>query len=72
MFKDKNDAHKFVEIWPDIVKAAGNQGIPGVAGLLGALSLTDEDENVLMTGDLNGAMISLVLMFAASYLEGIN
>ena len=43
--------------------------MPGTSVLLNALSLTDEGESVIATGDLNGAMISLVLMFAANYLE---
>lgn len=63
------DAEKFVDQWPDIVSAASNIGVPGVSALLSALSLTADRENVLVTGDLNGAMISLVLMFAANYLE---
>ena len=44
-------------------------GVPGLGGLLGAMSLAAEQERVLMTGELNGAMIGLVLMFASSYLE---
>ncbi len=68
-FASDADAEKFVDQWPDIVSAASNIGVPGVSALLSALSLAAEGENVLVTGDLNGAMISLVLMFAANYLE---
>ena len=71
-FNNADDAKQFVDKWPDIVSAASSMGVPGVGGLLNALSLTNEDNQVLATGDLNGAMISLVLMFASSYLERIN
>lgn len=68
-FEDKTQAQKFVEVWPDIVSSASGMGVPGLGGLLNALDLTNEGPRVLMSGDLNGTMIGLVLMFAASYLE---
>lgn len=71
-FNNSEDAKHFVEIWPDLVSAASSMGVPGVGGLLNALSLTNEDNQVLLTGDLNGAMINLVLIFASSYLEKVN
>ncbi len=69
LFKTPQAAKEFTEKWPDIVSAASGMGIPGVGGLLKAISLTNEDNQVLMSGDLNGSMIGLVLMFAASFLE---
>lgn len=69
IFSSSKDAEKFVDLWPDIVAAATRFGVPGVGVLLNALSLTDEEDRVIVAGDLNGAMISLVLMFAANYLE---
>lgn len=68
-FKTPEAAQQFVDIWPEILSASGRLGIPGIGGLLGAISLAPEHERVLMTGELNGAMIGLVLMFASSYLE---
>lgn len=68
-FSDNKAAQKFVDSWPDITTAAGSLGIPGLGGLLGGLLLAPEDDKVLLTGELNGAMISLILMFAAQHLE---
>ena len=69
IFSSPENAKNFVSLWPEIVSAASSFGVPGTSVLLNALSLTDEGESVIATGDLNGAMISLVLMFAANYLE---
>lgn len=69
VFHSQEEAKYFIEIWPKIVSAASNIGIPGVGALLNGLALTDDHENILVSGDLNGAMISLILMFAANYLE---
>lgn len=71
-FSSSKEAKKFVDVWPDILSAAGNLGIPGLGGLLGGLALAPENEKVLITGDLNGTMISLILMFAAQHLESNN
>ena len=68
-FKSEKDAKDFVALWPDIVSAASGMGIPGVGAILNALALTPEKNTILVSGDLNGAMISLVLMFAVNYLE---
>ncbi|MBQ9394825.1 MAG: hypothetical protein IJU23_04830 [Proteobacteria bacterium] len=68
-FSDSKAAQTFVDSWPDIKDAAGSLGIPGLGGLLGGLLLAAEDDKVLLTGELNGAMISLILMFAAKHLE---
>lgn len=68
-FANEDDAKQFAALWPQITHAASNLGIPGVGVLLNALSLTPEKEQLFVTGDLNGAMISLVLMFAANYLN---
>lgn len=68
-FKTPEAARQFVAIWPEILAASGRMGVPGVSGLLSALSLAPESERVLLTGELNGTMIGLVLMFASSYLE---
>ena len=68
-FKTPESAQAFVDVWPEILSASGRMGVPGLGGLLGAMSLAAEQERVLMTGELNGAMIGLVLMFASSYLE---
>ena len=69
LFKTPEAAKDFADKWPEIVSAASRMGIPGVGGLLGAIAVTNEDKQVLMSGDLNGGMIGLVLMFAASFLE---
>lgn len=70
-FASAEDAENFAEQWPEIVRAASNMGIPGVGALIGALQIAHEknDKNMLVSGDLNGAMIGLVLLFAANYLE---
>ncbi len=68
-FESPKAAKDFVKVWPDILSAAGSLGIPGLAGLLGGLALAPEKSTVLVTGDLNGTMISLILMFAAQHLE---
>jgi len=72
VFDREQDATAFAEVWPEMVVAASSLGIPGLGGLLGSLSMTAEDRRILATGELNGAMISLVLMFAANRLETIN
>ena len=72
LFKTPEAAKEFTEKWPDIVSAASGMGIPGIGGLLNAIALTNEGNQVLMSGDLNGSMIGLVLMFAASFLERNN
>lgn len=68
-FASEEDAKQFASLWPQITHAASNLGIPGVGVILNALSLTPEKEQLFVTGDLNGAMISLVLMFVANYLN---
>ena len=68
-FKTAEEATQFNDLWPDITKAAGNLGVPGLARILSGLSLTAEDQIVLISGDLNGSMISLILMFASSHLQ---
>lgn len=68
-FSDSKAAQKFVDSWPEIKSAAGSLGIPGLGGLLGGLQLAAEDDKVYLTGDLNGTMIGLILMFAAQHLE---
>ncbi len=68
-FGDEKSAKAFVDVWPDILSAAGGLGIPGLGALLGGLALAPEKEKVLITGDLNGTMIGLILMFAAQHLE---
>ncbi|MCL2326228.1 MAG: hypothetical protein FWC40_07045 [Proteobacteria bacterium] len=72
IFDQKRDATTFAEVWPEMVAAASRLGIPGLGGLLGSLSMTAEDNRILATGELSGAMMSLVLMFAANRLETIN
>ena len=71
-FKSPEAAKDFADKWPQIVSAASRMGVPGVGGLLGAIMVTNEKSDVLMSGDLNGGMIGLVLMFAASFLERNN
>ena len=68
-FLSAEDAEQFYTLWPDITKAAGGLGIPGLAKILGGLALTAEDKQVLISGDLNGNMISLILMFASTHLQ---
>ena len=68
-FVKAEDAKQFTEVWPDIVRASGSLGIPGLAAILNGLFLTQEDTQVLVTGELNGTMISLILMFASSQLN---
>ncbi|MBQ1265516.1 MAG: hypothetical protein IIY06_01940 [Proteobacteria bacterium] len=68
-FKTPEEASEFNALWPDIIKAAASLGIPGLGGLLGALALTADGQQVLISGDLNGNMISLILMFASSHLQ---
>lgn len=68
-FKTAEAARVFVEKWPELVQAVSSLKVPGVAGLVGALAVADEGESVFITGDLNGAMITLILMFAANHLE---
>ncbi|MBR4984967.1 MAG: hypothetical protein IKY83_04430 [Proteobacteria bacterium] len=69
VFATPDDAKSFTTLWPDILQAASKLGIPGLGALLNALSLTAEKEHVFITGDLNGTMIGLILMFAANHLE---
>lgn len=69
VFSTPETAKAFTDLWPDILNAASKLGIPGLGALLNALALTAEKEHVFITGDLNGTMISLILMFAANHLE---
>lgn len=68
-FRTPEEATQFNDLWPTIIKSAASLGIPGLGGLLGGLALTAEGQQVLISGDLSGNMISLILMFAASHLQ---
>ena len=68
-FSSATAARDFVDKWPKILNAAGGLGIPMLGSLLGGLALTDEDNTVLISGDLNGTAIGLILMFAANTLD---
>ncbi len=71
-FADADQAKAFNDAWPKIVSGASSLGIPGLGGVLGGLALTPEDNQVLVAGDLNGNMISLILMFASTQLQKNN
>ena len=68
-FSSDEAASDFVSKWPQIQSAAGGLGIPMLGGLLSGLALTNEGNTVLVSGDLNGTAIGLILMFAANALS---
>ncbi len=68
-FRTPEDAKSFSDHWPDVVKASGSLGIPGIGGILDKMFLTPEDNQVIATGVLNGSSISFILMIAANYLS---
>ena len=68
-FPSAEAASDFVSKWPQILRAAGGLGIPMLGSLLNGLALTNEDNTVLVSGDLNGTAIGLILMFAANSLN---
>ena len=69
IYPTEGQAEQLVSVWPEIVDAASSISIPGVAGLAQALSVANDGNRVFITGDLNGTMISLILMFASRHLE---
>jgi hypothetical protein len=71
-YPDETGAIGFIDAWPEFIRAAGRMGIPGLGGLLGAITWNRDGAQVFGDGELNGLFVGLILSFATSSIPQVS